>query len=294
MAIHPGYMGVADIGGTKIRFADASITARQDVMIPDMVMGTWDRSAYNFGKVEIGGTISGPVTDSFAAGVGSVWNWATTRDECGALTEKELKLYYFCDNAASDRALRTFPNMLAQSMNFSCAAGDVAQFSMEVIGAQVPVWGNTSSPLNTVVEKLVTWDVVQTAITAGDILITDDALLSNVEFTIANNVEAVYAMNQTVSTGFYPAALVPGLRTITGSVSCYDPQVFDGVFGYNTREPTSGGGGWDADAGRAQIAFTLGATTITFNVQFHRIEPALGVGPIISTVGFTGVGDQPF
>jgi hypothetical protein len=34
--------------------------------------------------------------------------------------------------------------------------------------------------------------------------------------------------------------------------------------------------------------------TIVANVKFHRVEPTSSVGPIISTVAFTGVGTQAF
>lgn len=299
--IHPGYMGQATIGGFSCRFGDANITAKQDVQIPDLVMGHWDRAAYNFGKVEINGSISGPATESFANVVGGVSNsifaWAYDRDDCGALSSKTVGLYYYCDAVNASNNYRTFSDVLANSCNFSCAAGDIAQFSVDVIGATAPVWStNTSATANTTTEKLITWDIVNPVITAGSgITIATAALLSNFEFTINNNVTAVYAMNQTGTVipggGFFPAALVPGLRSITGSISCYDPQVFNGVAGYNTAND-SGTGTWDANASRATIAFTVGNVAVSFRVQFHRIEPALGVGPIISTVGFTAVGVQ--
>lgn len=293
--VHPGYMGVANVAGTIVRFSDASITAKQDVQIPDMVMGHWDRAAYNFGKVEIGGGLSGPVTESFANAAGnvaaSIWDWGYSRGDCGGLDSRNVTLTYFCDGAmsAGNYNTRTFNNLMVQNLGFSCAAGDVAQFTMELIGATVPVWSNSVSAItNTTTEKLVTWDNVGLTITQGDIVIAHDALLSNFDFSIANNITAVYAMNQAVNSGFYPEALVPGIRTITGSISCYDPRLFDGVAGFNRQDD---GSPWAAD-GQSTLEFNIGGTTITFLVQFHRVEPKLGVGPIISTVAFTGVGVQ--
>ena len=46
-----------------------------------------------------------------------------------------------------------------------------------------------------------------------------------------------------------------------------------------------------ADTGT--VEFNVGPDiTVTLNVQWHRVEPTASVGPIISTVGFTGVTTQ--
>ena len=293
MSIHPGYMGSALIGAnTRFRFADANIAAKQDIQAPDMVAGDWNPDAYTFGKVEINGSISGPATDGFASGASSVFNWAAVRDACGGLTAQDVLLTYFCGSGYGTGPTgfggRKFPNMLVNSLNFSCAAGDIANFSLDLVGATAPIdQSQSSGASNTTVEKLITWDKVSVSIVSGGIAVPIDALLSNFEFTINNNVTPVYAMNQATNTGFFPEALIPGIRRITGSISCYDPQAFNGVIGYNTPA-------WDADSGRSTITFNLGATTVSFKVQFHRVEPALGVGPIIGTVQFTAVGNQPF
>lgn len=297
--IHPGYMGVANIITSAsdyevIRFSDASLTAKQDVMIPDMVMGHWDRAAYNFGKIEIGGGLSGPVTASFANGASSLWDWGYSRGTCGGLDSREVLLTYYCDAAVgSNHNTRSFTGMMVQSLGFSCAAGDVAQFTMELIGATAPTWSCVASAVtNQTIEKLVTWDNVGLTITTGTgIVVPTDGLLSNFDFSIANNITAQYAIRSGAT--FYPEALVPGVRTITGSISVYDLKAFDGVIGYNKSEPSSAA--WDATSARSTMSFAIGdsPTPIEFSVQFHRIEPKLGVGPIISTVGFTGVGVQP-
>ena len=73
--VNAGYRGIANIDGLLVRFADANITARQTVDAPDLVMGDWDHDAYVYGKIDVGGTISGPITQSFADGVNSVLGW---------------------------------------------------------------------------------------------------------------------------------------------------------------------------------------------------------------------------
>jgi hypothetical protein len=280
-SIHRGYMGYATIGETNVRFSDANITARQDVNIPDMVMGHWDRAAYNYQKVEVGGTISGPVTETFAAGAGSIWNWAAVRDNCGAITAKDVVLNYFCD-AGGTNGSRTFTGMLANSVNFSCSAGDIAQFSIETMGVTAGAFGApVSGPGITVTEKLLTWEQVGVTIASGGVIVPTGALLSAFDFTIANNCEAFYALGGNL----FPTEVVPGPRTITGSISAYDPQAFNGVDSYDD---------YQADGGRSTITFDLGGTVVSFKVMFHRSEPTLNSGAIISTIAFTGTGVQSF
>jgi len=285
MDIHPGYMGTATVAGiSAFRFESASINAKQAFEAPDMVMGHWDHAAYHPGKIDISGSISGPATENFASGgASSLWGWAVTRGTCGGLSEKNIDISYFCDTTAKSRS---FPNCLVNQVSFSCTAGDNAQFTLDVMGYTEPVWGTTGPTLNTDTEKIITWDNTGVTITSGTGLIVPvDALLSAFEFTVGNNCAPYYSLTQ--ATGYYPTAIVPGLRTITGSITAYDPQEFNGALGFNN--PT-----WDADTARATISFNIAGTTFDMKVQFHRNETTLSTGPIMSTIAFTGVGVQSF
>lgn len=272
--INPGYMGIATIGGVSTRFTDANITARQEVNAPDLIMGSYDRMAWVYGKVEIGGSISGPITEKFASGGSGVWAWATERLSCGELNAKSVVLQYYCAGKGGNSG-RTFGGMYVNSMTVSAAAGDVAQFSVDVMGVDPPSWSGTGAPLGE--EKLVTWDAI--AVTAPGI--TEP--ISNFEITINNNLEAVYAISPTAT--YYPFDVVPGLRTVSGTISTYNvPAGTDGADGYG-----------DGHGGGAQlIGFNLGGLAVQARVAYHRVEPSSSVGPIVSTIGFTGVGIQPF
>lgn len=281
--VHPGYRGLADIAGVgQVRFADASITASQEVEAPDLIMGDWDHDAYVYGKISVGGSISGPVTETFVSGSGggSLWEWGVKRTgDCGELSEETITLYYYC--GGTDANAREFGGMLVNSLGFSCAAGDIAQFTMDVMGDSAGAWQTTTPPHFTDAEKLITWDKVSVAIAPGDEDFTVPANIaySNFDFTIGNNLEAVYALNQA---DLFPFDIVPGLRTITGSVSVYDTPESNGV---DT---------WDdyLAANIGTISFDIGGLAITMKARFHRVEPASSVGPIVSTIGFTGVGHQ--
>jgi len=287
--IRAGYMGYANIAGTnELRFSDANISVKQEVNAPDLIMGNFNRMAYVYGPAQVDGSISGPVTESFASsGAGSVWNWAVDRDACGLLGAKTVDLYYFCGSATGSESARSFGEMYVNSITFSASAGDIAQFSIDVLGAgdpTPPAWiGGSSGVTGAAAEKLLTWDALSVTCTGTNA--PSSTVYSNFEFTLSNNVEPVYAIHS--SANYYPFDLVPGLRTITGSISAYNvPSNTDGADGYSDAE--------NAASATGTVTFGIGGLTIVANVKFHRVEPTSSVGPIISTVAFTGVGTQAF
>jgi len=261
--IRAGYMGVLDIGGGSIRFTSGSIYARQEVNAPDLIMGTWNRNAAVMGPIEITGNFSGPVTENF----GAIWTAAFARDSCGQVAVSPVAIRYFCDDAG-----RSFQAMI-NSLTFSCSAGDVAQFSIDFVGAEEPVAGALAD--NVTEEKLVTWDEV--SVTGGTPYISNDKI-SNFEVTINNNVEAVYAIASTAN--YYPFDLIAGLRSIS-----YELQTGGEAINYGDAN--------NSPADKQLVSFNNGSETIGVNVLFHRFEPVAATGPFVSTVGFTGVGTQP-
>jgi len=284
--VNPGYRGLADVDTVgQIRFSDASIAARQEINAPDLIMGDWDHDAYVYGPIEVGGSISGPVTETFAAAGTGVFDWGCKRiGDCGTLQEYDMTLYYFCGapDCGNTYRSRTFTEMQINSMNFSVAAGDIANFSIDLIGTSAGAWSTGDPPAFQEAEKLITWDKTSVQIALGDTSPDVDVAcldFSNFDFTISNNIETVYSLGQP---NLFPFELVPGLRTITGSISVYNTPTFDGA---DT---------WDdyLAANISTITFNIGDISIDMKVRFHRVEPASAVGPIISTVAFTGVTHQ--
>jgi len=275
--IHPGYLGLVDISGVgRVRFTDSNITARQEVNAPDIIMGDYDHDAYVFGKIEVGGTISGPVTETFGA-AGGLWSWATSRTgTCKELSEAGVTVYYYCEKS------RAFSGMKVNSVNFSCSAGDIAQFSIDLMGKSAADWGTGTTSYEDA-EKLITWDKVSVSVggTGPGATALTNVSFSNFDFTVSNNLEPVYSLSQA---NLFPVQVVEGLRTITGSLSVFNAPEVDGV---ET---------WDeyVAANVSTLTFNVGDLSVTANVQFHRVEPAASVGPVVSTVAFTGVTHQPF
>lgn len=278
--INAGYTGYLDIGGEVTKFSDANIAAKQEVNAPDLVAQSWDRIAWVYGAVDISGSVSGPVTEGFAAGgAGSIWQWATRRTGCGGLDTKEVKIGYFCGSATtgSGNSEVTVPSMYVNSVNFSVAAGDIANFSIDVIGAEASTFGVAQLPVTSGnVEKLITWDAV--GLTAAN-LTTD--FVQNFDFTVANNIEVVYAIND--SADYFPFDLVPGVRNVSGTITIYNIVNPGGADSYDD---------FDATTPINELTFSIGPSDFTFKGVYHRVEPTAGVGPIVSSIGFTGVGHQ--
>lgn len=290
MAINAGYMGLAEIAGAgKLRFSDASVSAKQEVQAPDLVMGDWDRDSFYYGPITIDGSMSGPIDERFAE---DIMTWAIKRSDCGILDQQPLDLWYYCgDNDNStlySHAL--FPKILANSISVNASAGDVANYSIDFIGAAPdntePTYDDAAPTPLTETRKLVTWEKLGVKLTGNDgVTFASTPLISAFEFTVANNVQAVYSMGQT---NLYPAALIPGIRQISGSVTLYNmPQDPNSV-------PKSWDeyGGYPGNTGTGQVEFTIGTLVIKVSCRWHRLNPTSNPGPITSTLAFTGIGHQ--
>lgn len=279
--VHAGYMGILSAGGTYIRFTDANISAKQGIEIPDLVMGDWDHDAAAYGKIEVNGSINGLVENDFGT---TVWDWGWTRTApCGTLSKKNVTLYYYCEDSGKSVA---FTDMYVNSIGVSCSAGDIANWTLDVIAKTAGTFGNGlgSAPKKTST-KLVTWDAVTLNITAADGISASIKKYQNFELTCTNNVEAIYAMKDSAG-DLFPVEVVPGIRTITGSLTGYD---IDATLGAGKNNYSAWTAGSDCTL---TVGGIWGVTAKAFKVRFHRIEPSATSGVITSSIGFTGVSSQ--
>ena len=160
-------------------------------------------------------------------------------------------------------------------MNFSCTAGDVAQFSIDVMGTAAGAWSDTNPPHITTSEKLITWDKVSVSLPGGYGALNYQSF----SFDISNNLEAAYTLSQD---NLFPVDIVPGLRSISGSLTVYNAPDFNGADAWDDYLAT------DTDS----ITFNIGDLSVTMKAVFHRVLPASSTGLVTSTVAFTGVGHQ--
>ena len=278
MAINAGYMGLAIIGSTRLRFENANIAAKQEVTAPDMVMGDWDHDSYYYGPITIDGQISGPIDESFGS---DILTWAVQRQTCGLLTPRTVDIYYYCaTGGVGGYNHAQFPQILANSVQVQATAGDVVKYTLNVIGSGQGVFNNAATPQYTDAKKLVTWEKLALNISGGPVTFAPGTIFSAFEIQISNNVTPAYSLGQT---NLVPADLITGIRTITGSITIYNVT----GSGWPIR--------WDdyTASNTATLSFYLpGPGTINAKVQFARIQPTSVVGPVTATIAFTGVTHQ--
>jgi len=274
--ITPGFTGYAKLGTEYLRFNSCSLNAVQEVEAPDMVMGDYTHNAWAYGKIDVGGSISGPMTESSMAFLNAAWN------STGA--DVDVKYY--------GGFTRRFSGMRVNSITFNVNAGEVVQFTSDFIGSG---WSTTAAGTMdpyTVTEKLITWDQAAlyrgTKGAAGSSSITNEiANLQSFSITITNNITRQYVIKASDLYG----TLVRGMSAVTGSLVNYTLKSAEGFLGAGT-QTGEGAEAWGEYSGTDYypIKFSLGAYNITCTVVFHRATSELSVGPVLTTIGFTGIG----
>jgi hypothetical protein len=297
--ITPGFRGLARIGSNKVRFNSCTLNAVQEVEAPDLVMGDDTHDAWAYGKIEVAGAISGPVTESTGAFINAL-DQATGVSGGGLGAEIDVHYYAGFD--------RRFGGCELNSFSFTITAGEVVTFNLDIIGETVDTdpYGATSGTTvasNTTFtkgEKLVTWDKAVLRVSGlkedDSFTFADVAQLSGLQsftFNASNNITRQFIISESSLFG----DLVEGMKAVTGSVVSYIEQSSGNVEGVNgpfgDGEATPAGADfWDAYNGDEAnpFEFDIGSNLkIRSAVRFHRGTTELGVGPVVTTINFTGV-----
>jgi hypothetical protein len=278
--IKPGFRGYAEIDGTnnKLRFNSFGVNATQDVEAPDMVMGDDTHDAWAYGKIDVAGSISGPVTESTGAFIDALE--ANLVEEDGAT----INVKYY------DGYTRTFTGVRLNSYSFNVSAGEVVQFTIDLIGITVED-GPADMQGYTKGEKLVTWD--KSSIRVGDLHFDENgepnytALgfyngLQSFSFTASNNFQRQFVLGRSDLFG----DLVEGMKDVTGNIVSYQDKASEA----NTI--ASGVNYWDEYDGdyAYPISFYIGDNLIvSATVRFSRGTSELSTGPVVTTMAFKGV-----
>lgn len=276
--IMPGFTGYALSGANKLRFNSCSLNATQEVEAPDMVMGDYTHNAWAYGKIEVAGQISGPLTENSMNFIKAVW-------EASGST---IDIKYYAGYT------RRFTSVWANSLAITVTAGDIANFTLDLIGNTV---SSVSPAMDwyTDTEKLLTWD--KCALYYGDVNTSTfpaTDLLPNLQsftVTISNNITRQFIIKASDLFG----DLVRGMSAVTGSIVSYEAK--------SGQNLTKNGGGTYAHTGEGAlfwddyentdyhpISFSVGDYTISCTVVFHRGTSELAVGPVLTTIGMTGIG----
>ena len=273
--ITPGFTGYAKADTNYLRFNSCSVNALQEVEAPDMVMGDYTHNAWAYGKIEVGGQISGPLTESTMAFINYVW-----------AGNRNIDIKYY------GGFRRRFTGMWVNSITINITAGEVVQFTADFIGKG---WSTTAAGTMSVYtnpEKLVTWDkcsLFRGAQSSSDFSAATHEIqhLQSFSMTISNNITRQFAIKASDLYG----NLVRGMSAVTGSLVNYELKSAEGFLGGST-QTGEGAEHWNAYENDAYypIKFSVGGYDVRATVVFHRASSELSVGPVMTTIGFTGIG----
>jgi hypothetical protein len=281
-----GYAEIADIVGdpVRIRFNTCSLNAEQQIEAPDLVMGDDTHNAWAFGKIEVQGSISGPVTES----TGTFIDTLESNFEDGVT----INVKYY------DGYTRAFAGCRLNQFTFNVTAGDIVQYNLDVIGTKRLDDDPTDMDGFTKSEKLVTWDKSSFRIlkdgsdnpllkldedpdwgTVYDTLTFMEGLQA-FSFTASNNVQRQFILGQSDLFG----DLVEGMKSVEGNITSYVEKSSTGV--------GVGANYWDQYRGdyAYPIRFDIGDNlSVHAAVRFARGTSESQTGPIVTTVAFKGV-----
>ena len=291
--IKPGFTGWARLESTPdpfyIRFNSCTLNATQEVVAPDMVMGDYTHNAWAHGKIEVGGALSGPITENSMQFLNAIWYDDFTTDFCDYSNDIIVKYY--------DGYTRLFKGMVANSVTFNVTAGEVVNFTLELMGTGFETLPDTSYMSSaydlTYTSKLVTWD--KSAMYVGNRRTTNTGFtelttLQSFNITITRNVTRQFKIQASNLFG----DLVQGMSAITGTCVAFDMKT--GV-GFAARDGAgSGVYHWDEYLNDYfwPIKFNIGDYEVGGTVVFHRATSELSATPVLTTMGFTGVGHYSF
>jgi hypothetical protein len=230
MSIRSGYMGLADIGGTKVRCNSFGINPNQDVLFYDHVIGLKDtvptdnstkredlgltyanvqRKIWRPSPISITGGISFPATEKNLSDIFDLARYANYFD---------TNITYYCH--PSENNSRTFTGCRINSFDFNIVAGDIVNVSLDIACKNVK--NNNKSVNYTRAEKLITWDKVPLEISNAPFS-TSNIVVQGFNFKINNNLQTIYTTTDETNTdeSLLPTDIRVGMQEVTGTLTLY-------------------------------------------------------------------------
>jgi len=220
-----GYVGFVNIDGNIVRATSADISLTQDITKPDVVDGRIDRTVYQLGPQEVGGTVAFPAIYDNEGGVTTVanmWEKVCKRTESGTLLSFPITVKY-AQTGTYNSSSFTYDNCVVNSMQLSVTQSDVMNISMDVIGltrtaTSIPL--PPGSSIATDNSRVVTWADARIEINAGSQRPiglggqVGGQFVRSFEVNVNNNVERYYTLNKAL----FAQAVAPTKRDVTGNV----------------------------------------------------------------------------
>lgn len=291
ISIKPGYKGLAEIGGTKVRCTSFTLNPTQDVLFYNHTIGLKDTSPFDSATkkediekintqrriwrpstVSIAGGISFPATEQNIEDLYQKARKATNNDDLSPNKYFDIDYNYYC--GGSGIASRRFTDCRVNSFDFNAVAGDIVNITMDFMCRGVEE--SNFLPSYTKAEKLITWDKVK--VTFGTMPFPFNSIIQNVNLKINNNLNAIYVVNDKSTP--YPESLSPydirvGMQEVSGTVSVFLSQGEEFI-PINLAEPTT-------------MTIVLPTLTINTFIVFKTNQIEGITGPIVTQIPFVGV-----
>jgi len=224
-----GYVGFVDVDGSIIRATSADISLTQEVTKPDLVDGRIDRTTYQLGPQEVGGSIAFPAiydNDGGVTTVANMWEKVCRRTEIGTLLSFPITVKY-AQTGTYNSSTFSYDNCVVNSLQLSVTQSDVMNISMDIIGltrtakslndSDSPGYPTPDAQDNS---RVVTWADSRIEINAGDQRPiglggqVGGQFVRSFEINVNNNVERFYTLNKAL----FAQSIAPSKRDVSGSI----------------------------------------------------------------------------
>lgn len=269
-----GYMGILDHSGSKIRVSNFGVNPEQIPLYYDHTIGLLDtipssicqtksptsfkdtpqKNIYRPGVIGVNGSFSFPVHE----GQLSFFEEAKTGKDF------DITYYRDCENG------RQFSYCKISQYQLNVSAGEPANTTVSVLALDATeIEGQTTY---NDIKKIVTWDACDVQ---ADGL---DADILSFNMTITNDCKYIYTSGKNLERLLKPSKIRVGLQSVQGTITFYTKGM---DLSFMDTEST----------GEKTISVTIGdAGGFDLNCVYVPLKREGQPGPIVSTLGFYGVG----
>ena len=220
-------------------------------------VGNVQKRTYRYSPALAKASISGPITSG---------HFQKILDKAVSGAELTVEMIYYHHNSPRT----TVRKAVVSSLNMSVKSGDVATFSLEVVGAEYVFESSGAISSDAKCTKLVTWDACSVVMSPSA-----SEFIESFNITINNATIPIYTSKWTTdaaSGGMMPQKIRLGMQDVTGNVGMY-------------------GSGSVSNLDVGSIDFNFGGAGKKVAVVFSNPSDTGSSGPYINSINFNGVND---
>jgi len=224
---------------TRVRATSCDIKLTQNITKPDLIDGLADKTGWQLGPQEVGGSVSFPAMHEDGSSViEGLWRGAIEREATGGAGNLGNMVNIFdidVKYANGENAMIKYPQCLVDQFQWTATQGDVLNITANVFGIYRQI-GTVSDPYSYYQRnsRVVTWNDVTCNIyvqptDSEDTNLTDLPLLDvlceskyirSFSMTVMNSCQRYYSFNN----GLTPAFIAPTKRDIDGTMTVIGRQ----------------------------------------------------------------------